>query len=134
MKNPIFLFLLLGGLTAHSQTFKFRATQFMCTRFQNQEMDPPEFKDCHNLAIEFSMDSSILYIHSPNVQVFRLESKPFGGGEKDSVMTYKFNGVDSKGVKCIITHKIYESGEAPHFASFWLEYPDKTYMYYVERG
>lgn len=118
---------------AHSQTYKFKATQFVCTRFQNQPMDPPEFKDANGMAVEFNMDSSILYIHSPGIQVFHLDPQPFDGGEKDSVLTYKFHGISIKGIKCIITHELFLSEKAPHFASFWIEYPDETYMYYVER-
>lgn len=136
MKNILLVILAILSLSGvkGQQIYRYKATQFNCTRYQNEPMEPPESKDLKGMAVEFDMDSSILYIHSPNVQVFHLEAKPFGGGEKDSIMTYKFNGVDSKGVKCIITHKIYESEKAPHFASFWLEYPDKTYMYYVEKG
>ena len=86
------------------------------------------------MAVEFDMDSSILYIHSPNLQVFRLNPKPLAAFEQDSIATYKFNGIDQKGVKCIVTSRLYESEKADHFAAFILEYPDKTYMYYVEKG
>jgi hypothetical protein len=97
-------------------------------------MEPPEMHDLKDMPIELNSDSSILYIHSPIVQIFHLDSKPFSVFEKDSIATFKFNGVDSKGIKCIVTHEIYESEKAPHLASFWLEYPDKTYMYYVENS
>lgn len=135
MKYPIMLLILfcLSG-SARAQLLHFRAVQFICTRYQNEPMEPPEFKDLDSMKVEFDMDSSILYIHSPAIQVFHLEGKPFSISEKDSVMTYRFNGADIKGVKCVIQHDIYESEKAPHFASFWLEYPDKIYMYYVERS
>lgn len=133
MKTTIFLFLGFLSISANAQIYKFKAVQFICTRFQNQPMEPPEFKDLKNMPIEFDMDSSILYIHSPNIQVFHLDAKPFAGGEKDSIVNYKFNATDNHGVKCVVTHEIYESEKAPHLASFWLEYPDKTYMYYVEK-
>lgn len=97
-------------------------------------MEPPEFKDLKGMAVEFDMDSSILYIHSPNIQVFRLDPKPLDASEKDSIAIYKFNGIDQKGVKCMVTSRIYESEKAQHFGAFILEYPDKTYLYYVEKG
>jgi hypothetical protein len=134
MKNLISLSLLFFALAGHAQIYKFRAVQFNCTRYQNQPMEPPETKDLKDMPVEFDMDSSILYIHSPNIQVFHLDKKPFAGGEKDSIVNYKFNATDSHGVKCIVTQEIYESEKAPHLASFWLEYPDKTYMYYLEKG
>lgn len=133
MKNPIFLFLLLGGFTAHSQTYKFQAVQFICTRFRNETLEPPEFKDLKDMPVEFDMDSSIIYIHSPNLQIFHLDPKPIRAWEEDSIAIYKFNATDKKGVKCIVSQRVYESEKAPYFAAFVLEYPDKTYMYYVER-
>jgi hypothetical protein len=136
MKNALnlALFLLFTTSIKAQQIYKYKATQFICTRFQNQPIEPPEFKDLKGMAVEFDMDSSILYIHSPNIQVFHLNPKPIEAFERDSIATYRFNGIDAKGVKCIVTHKIYESEKADHFAAFWLEYPDKTYMYYLEKG
>ena len=128
--------LILASLSfaqSDAQVFKFRAVQFICTKYQNQPMEPPEFKDLKNMPVEFDMDSSILYIHSPAMQIFHLESHPFDGGEKDSIMTYIFHGTDQKGIKCIVTHRIYESEKADHFAAFILEYPDKIFWYYVEK-
>jgi hypothetical protein len=133
MKYTILLCFASITLSAHSQIEHFKATQFICTRYQGQPMEPPEFKDLNGVAVEFDMDSSILYIHSPAVQIFRLDPKPTDAYEKDSIVTYKFNGVDQKGVKCTVTHRIYESERADYFAAFILEYPDKTYMYYVNR-
>lgn len=97
-------------------------------------MEPPEFKDLKGIAVEFDMDSSILYIHSPTIQIFRLDPKPIDAFEKDSITIYRFSGIDQKGTKCVVTHRIYESEKADHFAAFVLEYPDKIYMYYVEKG
>ena len=134
MKSIIFYIILLLSLSGKAQIMRYTAVQFICTRFQGQSMDPPEFKDLKGMPIEFDMDSSILYIHSPTIQIFHCDSKPFVASEKDSVLTYKFHGIDSKGVKCTITHELYESDKADHLGSFWLEYPDKTFMYYVERG
>lgn len=119
---------------SNAQILHFKATQFICTKYQGEPMEPPEFKDLDSMKVEFDMDSSILYIYSPKTQVFHLENKPFFIGERDSIATYKFNGTDIKGIKCIIRHDIFESNKAPHFASFWLEYPDKVYLYYLERG
>jgi|HubBroStandDraft_3_1064219.scaffolds.fasta_scaffold94218_3 hypothetical protein len=134
MKNLIPFILLLLGLSGTAQVMHLKAVQFICTRFENQPMEPPEFQDLKGMPVEFDMDSSILYIHSPNIQVFHLDAKPFAGSNDDSILVYKFHGIDNKGVKCIITQELYESVKAPHLASFWLEYPDKTYMYYLEKG
>ena len=134
MKNLISFALLLLFLSGKAQIEHFKATQFICTRYQGQPMEPPEFKDLKGMAVELDMDSSILYIHSPKIQVFHMDKKPYAGGEKDSILNYKFHATDGKGVKCIVTQELYESEKAPHLASFWLEYPDKTYMYYVEKG
>jgi hypothetical protein len=122
------------SLSAHSQIEHFKATQFVCTKYEGQPVDPPEFKDLKGMTVEFNMDSSILYIHSPNVQVFRLNPKPIAAFEQDSIVTYKFNGIDQKGVKCNVSSRFYESEKADHFAAFILEYEDKTYLYYVEKG
>lgn len=130
----LLLLVLLSGSSAMGQIIHFKAVQFACTRYMSQPMEPPEFKDLDSMRVEFDMDSSILYIHSPTMQVFRLNPKPIEAFEKDSIATYRFNGTDAKGVKCIITHNIYESEKAAHFAAFWLEYPDKIFMYYVEKG
>lgn len=134
MKNLISCVLLFLTLSAKAQIEHFKATQFICTRYQGQPMDPPEFKDLKGMAVEFDMDSSILYIHSPTIQIFRLDPKPIDAFEKDSIATYRFSGIDQKGTKCVVTHRIYESEKADHFAAFLLEYPDKTYIYYLERG
>lgn len=134
MKNLISCVLLFLTLSGKAQIEHFKATQFVCTRYQGQPMEPPEFKDLKGMAVEFDMDSSILYIHSPNIQVFRLDPKPLDASEKDSIATYKFNGIDQKGVKCMVTSRIYESEKAEHFAVFILEYPDREYWYYVEKG
>lgn len=134
MKNLISCILLLLGLSSEAQVMHLKAVQFICTRYQNEAMEPPEFKDLNGMPVEFDMDSSIIYIHSPNIQIFHLDAKPFAGSNDDSILVYKFHGIDNKGVKCVITHEIYESVKAPHLASFWLEYPDKTYMYYLEKG
>ncbi|SRR5712692_3845782 len=134
MKLLILLTLLvLGTIICNAQVMKFKAVQFICTRYQNQTLEPPEFKDLKDMPVEFNMDSSIFYIHSPTIQVFRLDTKPIGGSEVDSVMTYIFNGVDNKGRKCILTHSIYESESALYFAKIILEYPDKTYLYYLQK-
>ncbi len=68
MKNLIFLFLSFFSIAGQAQIYKFRAVQFNCTRYQNQPMEPPETKDLKDMPVEFDMDSSILYIHSPNIQ------------------------------------------------------------------
>jgi hypothetical protein len=117
----------------NAQVFKFRAVQFICTKYQNQPMEPPEFKDLKNMPVEFDNDSSILYIHSPSEQIFRLNKKPIDAFEKDSIAIYRFNATDQKGSKCIVSHRIYESASAPHFAAFVLEYTDKIFWYYVEK-
>lgn len=132
MKNILFLFLILS-VGVQAQIMKYRSTQFVCTKFQNQVLDPPEFKDLKDMAIEFSMDSSVLTIHSPAVQVFHLENKPFRAFEKDSSVTYQFRGVDQKGVKCVVTHVIHESEKPEHLGYFELAYSDKTYLYYVDQ-
>jgi hypothetical protein len=134
MKYILGCALLSFSLFGRAQVMKYTAVQFNCTRYENQPMDPPETKDLKGMPIEFNMDSAILYIHSPNIQVFHCDLRPFSVTEKDSVMMYKFHGTDAKGVKCTVTHELYESEKAEHLGSFWLEYPDKTYMYYVEKG
>ena len=132
MKNKVIWLLAFLPTISTAQVYKFRAVQFVCTRFQNQPMEPPEYKDLKDMPMEWSVDSSTLTIHSPNIQVFHIDPDPIVREEKDSVVRFKFNAVDNHGVKCLVTHEIYESEKAPHFADFWLEYPDKTYMYYVE--
>jgi hypothetical protein len=133
MKNLISFLLICMAFSANAQVYRFRAVQFICTRYQNEPMEPPEYKDLKDMPMEWSVDSSTLTIHSPNIQVFRIDPNPIVREEKDSVVRFKFNAVDNHGVKCLVTHEIYESEKAPHFADFWLEYPDKTYMYYVEK-
>ena len=134
MKNLISCALLFIAVSGKAQIMRYKAVQFTCTKFENQAMDPPETKDLKGMLIEFDPDSSILYIHSPNIQVFHLDAKPFAMFEKDSIATYQFYGTDAKGVKCKVTHNLYESEKADHLGAFWVEYPDKVYMYYVERG
>lgn len=124
--------LALISVTVNGQVMKFKAVKFVCTRYNNQPMEPPEFKDLKGTPVEFNMDSSILYIYSPKSQVFHFEEKPIGGSEKDSVITYRFNAVDKSGAKCILTQSIYESETAPYLARVVLEYPDKTYLYYLQ--
>lgn len=119
--------------SVNGQIVKFKAVKYICTRYQNQPLEPPEFRDLKGMAVEMDMDSSILYIHSPKLQVFHFDEKPIDGWEKDSVLTYKFRAVDKNGVKCILTHNIYESNSMPYFADVILQYPDKTYMYYLQR-
>jgi len=116
-----------------AQLYRFTASQFICTKYQNQVVDPPEIKNLKNMPVEFDMDSSVLYIHSPSLQVYHLIGKPIEAFEQDSVATYTFWASDFKQVKCKISQKIYESEKAPHYAAFIIEYPDKTYLYYVER-
>src|SRR5882757_4286115 len=127
----ILLFSLLIS-TAHSQIVKFKAVKFVCTRYKNQPMEPPESKVLNGISVELNMDSSILYIYSPIVQVFHFDEKPISGSEKDSIISYSFNSVDKNTVRCVLTHKIYESEDAPYLAEIILEYADKTYMYYLQ--
>lgn len=127
------LFFTLIISAAHSQIMKFKAVKFVCTRYENQPMVPPEYKDLKGIPVEFNMDSSILYIRSPSIQVFRFDEKPISGSEKDSVISYRFNSVDKNKVKCILIQKIYESESAPYLAEIIVEYPDKTYIYYLQR-
>lgn len=119
--------------SAHSQVMKFRAVKFVCTRYNNQDMDPPESKNLKGTPVELNMDSSILYIHSPTLQVFQFNDKPLEVSEKDSIMSYSFFSVDKNKVKLTLTHLIYESGSAPYFAAVILDYRDKTYIYYLQK-
>lgn len=129
----ILLLLSLMGSTSQSQVYKFKAVKYVCTRYQNQDMEPPEIKESKGIPVEFDMDSSILYIHSTIMQKFVFEGKPILYSEKDSIMRLKFNSIDKKGAKCLVTQDIYESELAEYYTAFIIEYPDKTYIYFLQR-
>jgi hypothetical protein len=97
MKNLILIFLYLAAYRTDAQTYKYKAVQFICTRFQNHSIEPPEIHDLKDMPVEFNMDSSILYIHSPNIQVFHIGPNPLVREEKDSIVRLKFNATDNHG-------------------------------------
>lgn len=134
MKILIIIALIIYGLTGYAQTFTYKAVQFVCTRYQNQPLEPPEFKDCNGFPIDFDIDSSTLNIHSPNGQFFRMIVIPGSYKETDSITEVKFNAMDKKGAKCRISVELYPRDKSKHDGCFWLEYPDKIYMYFVEKG
>lgn len=134
MKSLISCALLFLSLSGKSQIMRFKAVQFICTRFQNQAMDPPEFKDLDSLKVEWDMDSTILHIHTHTEQRYTLNRNPISSENTDSMVVTKFNGIDRLGVSCSVTMVIYKLDKFPHLALIGIEYPDKTYMYYVEKG
>jgi hypothetical protein len=129
----LFIGFLLFFEPGRTQVLKFKAVQFICTKYQNQPLDPPEFQDCHNMLVEFNQDSSFLRIHSPNIQLFTLERKPIFMQEKDSVLFTLFAGKNAKGEKCRILFKLYERETDKYWASVTIEYPDKIFMYYLQK-
>ena len=116
----------------YAQTMQYKAVQFVCTKYNNYVFDPPEIKDCGKFPILFDMDSSILSIQSPKPQRFILDAKPLSFSEDDSTIYTLFNAVDEKGKKCKITAYLYKRESDKYAAQFWMEYPDKKYMYYVD--
>lgn len=94
----------------------------------------PSEADLKDMAVEFDMDSTILTIHSPTIQVFHLQNKPVSYSDVDSVITTVFAGIAKNGKKCNVIITFYKSQSAQHFVCFKIEYYDETYMYYADIG
>lgn len=134
MKNYILISLFFISIKGHAQIMKFQAVQFICPRFQNALLDPPEFHDCKNMPVEWDMDSSFVYIHSPSEQIFHFNKSPIAMEEKDSVLTTQFKAKNMKTyTNCYITLKVYERGTDKYFASITIQYPDNTYIYNLQK-
>lgn len=133
-KSILFWGILILPVLACCQSLRFKAVEFVCTRYQNQPVNPPEIKVCNGFPVTFDMDSSFLRISSPNEQQIALKVISGSYVENDSLIITKFDGADRKGLKCLVTAYLYKTLPRKHAASFTLEYPDKTYMYYVEEG
>jgi len=131
MKILIIILLIAINTSAFSQTMQYKAVQFVCTKYQGKELDPPEIKELTGFPIQFDMDSSILFIQSPKMQRFVLDAKPISFSEDDSTIYTLFNAVDEKGRKCKITAYVYKRESDKYAAEFWMEYPDKKYVYYT---
>lgn len=116
---------------ADSQVLKFKAVEFIALRYENKAVDPPMRKACDSFLVNLDMDKSILDIHSPKEQVFNLTPLKDAYGENDTVAILRFDGKNDKG-DCRIKIIFYKLPNRLHPESFVLEYPDKTYMYYLE--
>lgn len=130
----IIITLCLTTLCASAQVNRFTATQFICTKYMGQNLDPPEFHDLKNMPIEYDENKNIVYIHSPALQTFRLGAPVLMDDAEDSLCKYHYEAIDHKGKKCILTEIIFKTKKPDHFAVFMLEYPDKAYWYYVEKA
>jgi hypothetical protein len=133
MKNLIFLFSLIITISVSAQIDKFRAVEFVMTRYQGKEVAPPFHQAIDNYPVILNGDSGTFSIKGPKDQFFDIKNDPSGFNQTDSAITVRFNATDREGTNCYIIAVFTKLESAKHDGFFIVAYPDKSYLYFVER-
>ena len=134
MKNIVFyISLLLLPLIGNAQVDKFRAVEFVITKYQGKDVKPPFREAVNNYPVTLNSDSGTFSIKGPKEQLFTIKNDPSGYKETDSTLTIRFTGIDREGANCYVVAVFAKLETAKHDGFFIIAYADKSYIYYVER-